>query len=45
MGLEAVDLDVLLFAPGVTRMDKIRNDYNRRTTHVRRFRAKQEVRG
>ncbi len=35
--LEVAELKMLRFALGVTRMDKIRNDYIRGTTHVRRF--------
>ncbi|XP_063875044.1 uncharacterized protein LOC135108200 [Scylla paramamosain] len=35
--LEVAELKMLRFALGVTRMDKIRNDYIRGTTNVRRF--------
>ncbi|XP_063881686.1 uncharacterized protein LOC135111938 [Scylla paramamosain] len=35
--LKVAELKMLRFALEVTRMDKIRNDYIRGTTHVRRF--------
>ncbi|XP_063885538.1 uncharacterized protein LOC135113848 [Scylla paramamosain] len=35
--LEVSELKMLRFALGVTRMDKIRNNYIRGTTHVRQF--------
>ncbi|RJG11798.1 hypothetical protein D4A39_16960, partial [Alcanivorax profundi] len=38
--LEVAELKMLRFSLGVTRMDRIRNEYIRGTAHVRRFRDK-----